>query len=223
VDARLEGLRAATREIHERLHLHPAFAPIMSAQPDIVGYARLIAQLRGFHIPTETWLFTAAERLLPELTDLRQRRKAHLLQQDLVHLAAIPGVELSDPGAVESRSRLTRPALLGCLYVIEGATLGGRELGRKLAPTLQSAGLTGADGRQFFLAYGARQGDMWRRFCTVLADAAGTFTPSECRAMETAAHEQFLALENWLTGSLPSNTARAVPLDCAGALMPATQ
>jgi heme oxygenase len=209
MDARLEGLRAATREIHERLHLHPAFAPVMSAQPDIAGYAQLISQLRGFHMPTETRLFTAAERLLPELTDLQQRRKAHLLQQDLVHLAAIPGVAQSDPGAVEARRRLTRPALLGCLYVIEGATLGGRELGRKLAPLLQSVGLTGVDGRQFFLAYGACQGDMWRRFCTVLADVAGTFTPSECRAMEKAARKQFLALENWLTVSLPSNKVPA--------------
>ena len=199
-----EGLREATRDVHERLHLHPAFAPLMTSSPDIAGYVRLIGQLHGFHAPAEAWLFSAAERLLPELADLQVRRKAHLLEQDMARFAAIfPGLPLglaqTRPGGVRLQGCLTRPTLLGCLYVTEGATLGGRELGLKLAPALHAAGLAGAEGRRFFLAYGGRQGEMWRQFCTVLGDAAARFTQAECSAMEAAARDLFLTMETWLT------------------------
>ena len=207
MDRRLEGLRAATRDVHERLHLHPAFAPLMATPANIAGYARLIGQLHGFYTSAEAWLFAAAERLLPELVDLQDRRKAHLLQEDMSSLASFaaiqPGIPLGSAqailGGMTLQGCLTRPTLLGCLYVTEGATLGGRELGRKVAPALHAAGLAGAEGRRFFLAYGARQGDMWRQFCTVLGDAAARFTQAECGAMEAAARDLFLTMETWLT------------------------
>ena len=195
----IDGLRRATRDIHERLHLHAAFSPLMNATPDVSGYAVLLGQLYGFHAPAEAWLFEAAEDLLPELHDLPQRQKAHLLREDVDALRqALQGVHAT-PGLLRLSEKLSRPAVLGCLYVTEGATLGGRELGRRLAPALQEHGLRGEDGRRFFLAYGARQGTMWRAFCAVLEATASGFTAAQRSLMEAAARDLFLTMEDWLT------------------------
>ena len=83
--------------------------------------------------------------------------------------------------------------------MIEGATLGGRELSRLLSPMLDALGLVAPEGRRFFLAYGAAQGPMWRRFCDVLDTAAATIAPAGRRDMEAAARSTFLIMEDWLT------------------------
>jgi heme oxygenase len=193
--AATDGLRAATRDIHTRLHGNPAFAPLAATPPDAPGYIRLLRRLHGYHVPAEAWLFGAASRLLPQLDDLAERRKAHLLGCDL---AALGRAANPTGGVAAMPQRESIPAVLGGLYVVEGATLGGRELGRALAPTLAGLGLAGDDGRRFFLAYGPRQGAMWRRFCGVLETAAARFTPAEQQTMEATARDMFLILEAWL-------------------------
>ncbi len=197
----IDGLRRATRDIHDRLHLHPAFAPLMGTPPDPAGYRRLLGQLYGFHAPAEAWLFDAAEDLLPELHDLPQRRKAHLLRDDLVALARVLPGESPPREQIRLTRPLSRPAVLGGLYVTEGATLGGRELGRMLGPVLGDLGLGEPDGRRFFLAYGGAQGAMWRGFCAVVDAAAAEFSPAEQATMEAAARDLFLTMEEWLTSS----------------------
>jgi heme oxygenase (biliverdin-IX-beta and delta-forming) len=195
----LGNLRTATCEIHQRLHLHPAFAPLACTPPDLPGYAGLLGQLQGFHAPVEAWLFGAAERHLPELTDLARRRKAHLLGADLASLAAIVSPSVGLAPAMEIGGDLSRAAVLGGLYVTEGSTLGGRELGRRLEQALWSRGLVGTDGRRFLLAYGTRQGAMWRRFCAIAEQVAQDFSAAEHADMTRTARELFLRLEDWLT------------------------
>jgi heme oxygenase (biliverdin-IX-beta and delta-forming) len=201
----LDNLRIATREIHERLHLHPAFAPLACTPPDLPGYARLLAQLQGFHVPVEAWLFAGAARHVPELTDLARRRKAHLLGADLASLAAIASPSAGPGAAMEIGGDLSRAAVLGGLYVTEGSTLGGRELGRRLEQALGSRGLVGSEGRRFLLAYGTSQGAMWRRFCAIAEQVTQDFSAAEHADMTSAARALFLRLEDWLTrGHAPS-------------------
>ena len=198
----IEGLRAATRDVHERLHGHPAFAPLMDTPVDAAGYAALLEQLAGFHAPAEAALFPAAALSLPELADLPQRRKAHLLAADRGALAAFFPPPAGANDGVRLPADLPRPVLLGCLYVTEGATLGGRELARRLEPALAGLGLRGQEGRRFFLAYDPLQGAMWRSFCATLEAVASGFTAGERATMESAARDLFLTLESWLTRSL---------------------
>ena len=54
---------------------------------------------------------------------------------------------------------------LGCLYVLEGATLGGVLIARHVRASL---GFDGDAGSAFYLGYGPRTGAMWRGFCGVL-------------------------------------------------------
>jgi heme oxygenase len=185
-----QGLRDATHESHIRLHGHPAFAPLMANPPDIAGYIVLLRKLHDFHAPAEAALFASAARLLPELDDLPLRCKAHLLADDLE--------ALGQPAPLAARSfpaPMSRAELLGGLYVIEGNTLGGRDLGRRLAPALHAVGLAGEAGRRFFLAYEPRQGAMWRKFCDALEAVAAGFSAAEHRAMQAAALAMFAALE----------------------------
>lgn len=191
----LAALRDATDGVHARLHHHPAFAVLMGGRPEPAAYALLLRRMEGFHRPAEAWLHGAAAATLPELDDLELRRKAHLLADDLHALGTKPGSGWAPPSAPPGRA-----AVLGALYVVEGATLGGRELGRMSGPMLAGLGLDGHDGRRFFHAYegGAGQGQMWRGFCAVLERAAAPFGSGEIQAMQMAAVAMFLHMEDWL-------------------------
>ena len=194
----IEDLRAATQTIHLRLHGHPAFQPVLQDAPDVDGYTNLLTQLYGFHAPAEAWVFDAAAIHLPELDDLQQRRKMPFLEADLsvlgrpVHPES-PAQQLAWPITA------TRPSVLGCLYVIEGATLGGRDLARAIGPALHAHGLPGTTGRQFLLAYEPRQGAMWRQYCQVLTAAAAKMTQSERQELCQSAIRSFELMEGWLT------------------------
>ena len=198
----IEGLRTATRAIHERLHHHPAFAPLLATPPDIVGYRRLLGRLEGFHAPVEAWLLDAAESVLPELGDAASRRKAHLLGRDIADLDAIVAGPARGAGMI-MQGNPSRAAVLGGMYVTEGATLGGRELGRRLEPSLAAMGLEGHEGRRFLLAYDPLQGAMWRGFCATLEAVAADFGMAEREEMDGTARTMFLALEEWLSRSMP--------------------
>jgi heme oxygenase (biliverdin-IX-beta and delta-forming) len=89
--------------------------------------------------------------------DFTSRRKTPLLEEDL----RILGVPRPQPE--ENKQPLDWTNLdfaLGCLYVLEGATLGGQMISRHLA-TLD---IGPANGGLFFNGYGAKTGEMWKSF-----------------------------------------------------------
>ncbi len=149
-------------------------------------YQRLLLRLYGFHEPIECAL-EANESLLPRL-ELGSRRRAHLLIDDLRavgfdgHLADIPRVVLNFDFE-------TPPQVLGCLYVREGATLGGRVLARRLDH------LFGAEsqGRSFFSG-SDKDPELWRSLCAELEMS------EHVAAIDTviiAARETFAVFERW--------------------------
>jgi len=111
----------ATAAVHERLHHVPVFAALAAGGLDRAEYASLLGRLYGFHAPFEA----AVERAGPPVPPGRWRR-AHLLRSDMTALgrseAAIKRLpRYAVPGGVWSPARA-----MGCLYVIEGSTLGLR-------------------------------------------------------------------------------------------------
>ena len=85
---------------------------------------------------------------------------------------------------------------LGCLYVLEGSTLGGQFIRREVAARL---GLTPDRGCAFFAGYGERTGAMWKAFgaaVTAHADAR----PEDRDVIVAAAVETFTRLDEWFTG-----------------------
>jgi heme oxygenase len=91
--------------------------------------------------------------------DFDARRKTPLLEEDLRFL------QVPHPSDTSIRSYLhgAEPEFaLGCLYVLEGATLGGQFISRHLA----KLGIGPTSGGRFFNGYGAKTGEMWKAFQT---------------------------------------------------------
>jgi heme oxygenase len=89
--------------------------------------------------------------------DFAARRKLPLLERDLGALG-IPPDPAPDEG--EPSAPLDLDFALGCLYVAEGATLGGQVISRHLA----TLGIGPENGGLFFHGYGTRTGAMWKSF-----------------------------------------------------------
>ena len=187
ISARTE-LRHATAAVHERLHHVPAFAALAAGRLDRGGYLALLGRLYGFHEPLEA----AVARAGPPGLQPGQWQRAHLLRSDMAALgetdAGIAGLPRHPlPG------RHWSPAhAMGWLYVIEGSTLGGRQLARQLDHLLPG---TDEAGRKFLLA-GTGPGHVrWRDFCLAL-DATGADSASRAE-MIAGATEAFHCFEAW--------------------------
>lgn len=144
----LSELRVATREVHEELE-RQLDVPTRCGSPS--GYATLLSGFWAAYAPLESAV-TACPVTASVVPDWPQRLKLAWLEQDLEELGvATPpaGPEAQVSGAED---------VVGTVYVLEGATLGGAVILRQLA----AAGL--AVPSRFFTAYGERRGRMWRVF-----------------------------------------------------------
>ncbi|WP_428492383.1 biliverdin-producing heme oxygenase [Rhodopila sp.] len=195
-DSARAALRRATDAVHTRLHRLPALDCLATGQIDRAAYRRLLARLWGFHRPIEHRLRAApwptAALLMP------QRRRAHLLHQDLralgvasAEIADLPRISIDRLPALTDAARF-----LGCLYVREGATLGGRVLAAALDPLLGRATLS---GRRFLLGT-SNDPALWRLLC----EALETVEPNNRDGLIAGASETFAALEAWLDLAPPT-------------------
>jgi heme oxygenase len=185
----LVKLKHGTRAEHERIE---CAVPLLSDSLDRVTYDRYLEKLLGFHEPLEHAL--ALHPWQQVGIDFEARRKTELLLRDLRYL----GYSEAALAAVARCTALPPlpdlPAALGCLYVLEGSTLGGQILSRHVTRQL---GLAPAAGCAFLASYGKAVGPMWRTFGERLA----AFPCDEATAdrMVESARATFRALEHWLT------------------------
>lgn len=181
----LARLKAETRAHHDAVE-----RSLDLAAPGLTvdGYARVLVRFLGFYRPLERRI-EAVHALADTLPDLPGRWKAHLLAADLAALGWADDVpecpDVPDPRTVAEG--------FGCLYVVEGATLGGQLVRRHVERTL---GLTPETGCGFFAAYGERVGAMWRAFGAAL-EGYVTTADREAEAVR-AAGGTFAALGRWL-------------------------
>jgi heme oxygenase len=193
----LARLRRETAEQHARVE---AMLPLLDAGLTRDAYRRVLAAFYGYHRPLEPALWSA-----PGLDALglraAERRKVPLLERDLRAL----GLDAAALSVLPDCARLpdvgTLPRAVGCLYVLEGATLGGRVIERRLARTL---GVDAARGGAFFASYGERVGPMWVAYRAAAARYAEE--GGDENAVVAAAVETFASLARWLEqrGSLLS-------------------
>ena len=175
-------LRAATHDVHQRLHRHDGFAAIQNGTIDLTAYRLLLTRLHGFYIPIEPAAAIGGERS----GWLRDDRRALNVDQETLDATPIC------PHLPRLGSEVRR---LGALYVIEGSALGGHELGRGLDHLL-GAGAT--EGRRFFAGRGSATGEGWKRFLAVLSAASAE--PAARAEIVGAAVDTFAVFEKWLTG-----------------------
>jgi heme oxygenase len=187
-------LREATRSHHEAVE---AVVAILERTATLEDYRRLLERMWGFYEPLEADLARADWR--GSGIDIDQRRKSDLIAMDLKDLGHDGDLAGRLPRCTSLPRVAPAPRGFGVLYVIEGATLGGRLILRELAPRL---GIGPAFAGRFHASYGAEVGSMWRGFTEAL-ERAGRDGDSAA-AIEAAAIETFARMQDWLTaGAAP--------------------
>ncbi len=193
--------RRALRQAVADAHLGMEAAMAASLQlSDRATYRALLWRYLRAYAPLEAALQNFAAPLQALHIDLGQRRKLPLLQRDLDSLGQDAAIEpparvppapvtLVPPGLASAQplpALHTLPQALGCLYVMEGATLGGQQISRQLQTRLQ---LQRPEGLAFFRSYGAQVGPRWRQFCGALE--AGLAQPQQLAAAILSAQQTF--------------------------------
>jgi len=182
-------LRVATQDAHGRMHLHPGFRAAAAGSLTLAEYRDLLARLFGFHEAFDA-AFPSAPAAFARAIDLHARSRSEALAQDLAALGVAPRIPALPLCATAPRPK-SEPQWLGALYVTEGSTLGGTEIGR----TLERAGFPD-NRRHFFTAYGERRSEMWRGFLARLETHADD--PAAADAAEAAALDAFARFEAWM-------------------------
>ena len=187
----LQQLREQTRAHHERVE---SAVRVMDERFDREAYIWLLARFWGFYRPAEQRLRSVLEETTLPL-DLDSRWKTPLLERDLRALGegAMLDTELL-PMCLAFPPVQRVAEALGCMYVLEGATLGGQIILRHLRRTL---GVEPESGAAFFGSYGAEVGPMWKCFGDVLATYSAAH-PADNASMVAAARDTFDALDRWL-------------------------
>lgn len=190
----LASLRRLTAELHTRVE-NSVDLPRRTGH--ISAYQHLLARLFGLYSPIEARLDQMTGLKALEL-DWPARRKVPLLRADLVAL----GCSTTDISPCPFTPPLPDlPEALGCLYVLEGSTLGGQVIRRQVERSLHLGPETGC---RFFAGYGADVGSMWKSFCAVLERTVTE--PSDVARAAGAAVQTFEAFEAWV--ALPPTLGR---------------
>lgn len=180
-----QRLKDNTADIHEQVEQK---VRIFSPQFDVQAYTRLLTRFYGFWAPLEEELCHLPELRNPAL-HLEFRLKAHLLEADLRFFGI-------DPTVVPVCSSLpvvrTFGRALGCLYVLEGSTLGARFIAKHISVQLN---IDEDSGGLFFNAYGAAVGERWLAFKAFVISQANIWTEEE---LLSAARETFERLNDWM-------------------------
>ena len=183
----LDRLKAQTRAEHTAME---GALDLMRDDLSLADYRHLLERYFAFYAPVEARLAGVFYSAPLGGLDFEGRRKLPLLRADLDAL----GGRAADTLAVcDALPPLHTPAqAVGCLYVLEGATLGGLVIGRHVRRTL---GLTPDSGARFFNGNGARTAEMWRTFRSALAEFAAS--PATADAVVESANQTFRSLRHW--------------------------
>ena len=198
----LKRLKEATRSRHTALESR---LPLLDTHLARNAYHEFVHLFFGYYEPLEKKLM--AQPCWESIGfDYAERRKTPRLTADLMALGdsaeTVQGLArcqnlpvLSNPGQV-----------LGCLYVIEGATLGGQIISRHLETAL---GLGATSGASFFSGYGPQTGSRWKAFCAMLEANAGRDgnDHNHDRDIVDSARQTFETLGLWLFPQYPAFSA----------------
>lgn len=185
----LKLLKEATAPLHGALE---SKLPLLDARMSPHTYRQFLHRFLGYYEPLEARLLAFPYWSALDF-DYAGRHKTPRLLQDLQALGETPDAIQGLARCRDLPSLATPGQLLGCLYVIEGATLGGQVITRHLQANL---GLTPSSGASFFDGYGAQTGRQWKAFGAMLKASA---TETEIHGeMVASANRTFETLGNWL-------------------------
>ncbi|AWM38357.1 Heme oxygenase [Gemmata obscuriglobus] len=181
----LDRLKETTAEQHARLERRVDLGARLRGPSE---YAELLGHFYGFYRPLEAALSAVSGYESVGLAFMERCKIPHLAS-DLSVLGRSPAhVPLDAAPPIGSLG-----AALGRMYVLEGATLGGRVVCRMVREAL---GYTPDRGCRFFNSYGDRVGPMWTAFRAALVRFATT--PEAETEVVNAAGDTFDRFDRWL-------------------------
>ena len=171
-----QALKESTAQAHQDVE---TYNPLMQPHFSTQDYASYLGVLAGYYKKLEARFKELSPQLPPELS-LASRLKLDSLLKDLQQLQApLIEIDFSMP-SIKSRAQFW-----GHFYVLEGSTLGGQIISRRLAEKLNLEPST----LNFFSSYKEKTGPMWKSFIEVLNSQ--NFTPEETQEVISSAQEGF--------------------------------
>lgn len=180
-------LKEETKSLHNKIEQTNLLKKIIQNELTPNDYQRLIKKFHGFITPCEDLISTLKCKSIIE-----NRKKKPWLDQDLCALKISTLDDTTPQKCLELPVLLDYEHVLGYLYVIEGATLGGQIISKMLKTQLQ---ITKDQGGRFFYGYGNETKKMWDEYCSLLHNISNAEHKSKIIA---SARNTYNLLHNWM-------------------------
>ncbi len=185
----LKRLKTATNSRHAALERQ---LPLLDPSFSRPAYRQFTRRFYGYYAPLESQLIALPWWDSIGFDYLRRQKTPHLVQ-DLTAMGDTTETLAQLPRCKNLPATDNLARLLGCLYVIEGATLGGQIITKHLQTRL---GVTPSCGGAFFNGYGTTTGPNWLAFGKMLMmHAQGTGNGDD---IIESANQTFATLDQWL-------------------------
>lgn len=178
-----DRLKEATADLHSALETGLG---LLSPPLDRNRLVRLIELFYGFHAAWEPVL----ARWIDDESFLSPRRRARLAAGDLAALGLSDQAIAALPSCAEAGAFASAAEAWGSVYVMEGSTLGGRMITKRLAEEswLPEGGL------RYFDPHGEMTGPLWR----AVKERLDRLPPADHGAVVAGARKTFSRLAGWL-------------------------
>ena len=187
--ALLTTLKSTTAEKHLALEAQMDISRHFKTQED---YRLLLERFYTLYAPLEARLASVVD-WKDEGLDFDVRRKTPLLMEDL-DWAGLDGQEIKNLRECDDLPKVTCLGEgIGCLYVLEGSTLGGLVITKMLQQRLP---VTPEQGGRYFAGYGVKTLPNWRLFGE-WAEACAARDPTIEPQAVAAAQDTFDAFARW--------------------------
>jgi len=156
-----EKLKAATTSEHDQLETQMFVGQIMSKMLSIEQYNKILMTNYLIHASYEELLFSTIPKDMGKALDLDERKKLTALEKDLLQAELAPAVVVTP-----NNRNWTLWSALGALYVLEGATLGGKVIYKQLLanPNFANSSLD----LNYYNIYGDQLMAKWSQFVGIL-------------------------------------------------------
>ncbi|WP_231425231.1 biliverdin-producing heme oxygenase [Pedobacter sp. Leaf250] len=161
-------LRTETAEHHAALESLMFVNEIMNNSLSIENYKKLLTINYIIHQRLENKLANMLDTDLAEKLDMKNRLKLSALEKDLEYWQ-IDNLTLPDVNFEMYVPERNNTEVLGALYVLEGATLGGNVIKRHI---LANSNFTNHEGGlNYYGVYGEELGSKWKTFVSILNES----------------------------------------------------
>lgn len=186
----LEKLRSETKEQHELLDSIPLLKPLGEGNLTKEQYIRVLEAFYGFFSGVEEQI-ESFEEMKIYLDDLHERRKSSWIISDITTL----GQNYTAVSVCKDLPLIGKLSnAFGALYVLEGSTLGGTLIAKRVNDQLCYSQDSGAS---FFCGYGKQTRAKWDGFKNALILFTEKNPGSESEIIQTA-KDTFYKFSIWL-------------------------